>query len=120
MQEQSKREESLSEELLDRVTGAGCCASTTRNPGPGSFLTCPSCQAMAHAYGIHINRRDHSQELVDVNVNSGRYFDANAHFNTSTENHEAAQMFYQHMEAHGHPDFLAAFAQQRQHYNPDA
>jgi hypothetical protein len=118
MQEQRKREESLSEELLDRVTGAGSILSTSKNPGPGSFLDCADCQSRAVLYGRDIYRRDRYQAAVDQVVAEGHPAHADIFNEGSSSHHRSAQQRYQDMAAHGHPDFPAALGQQRQNYNP--
>ena len=71
MEEHLKREEPLSEELLEGITGAGGSASPSGNPGPGSFLDCPSCRSDARQYAYHIQMRDRHQQLVDNHVHGG-------------------------------------------------
>ena len=115
MQEHSKREESLSEELLDRVTGAGGGASRL----PGSFSSCPSCQANEQKYSQHIYIRDGLQWNVDSHVSVGDYAEADISLKHSEKHHTRAQEVFQQMAAHGHPDFPAALNQPRQNYNPD-
>jgi hypothetical protein len=73
MEEHTTREEPLSEELLDGITGAGGGASRLGNPGPGSFSSCPSCQANEQKYSQHIYIRDGLQRNVDSHVSLGDY-----------------------------------------------
>jgi hypothetical protein len=116
MQEHSKREEPLEEELLDRVSGAGSSVSTTRNPGP--FLDCRECRSEARQHAGHIIMRDGHQTSVDYMVSHGNNAMAELYNQASNERHQWAQESYQKMEAHGHPDFPAALRQLRQNYNP--
>jgi hypothetical protein len=118
MQEHTTREESLSEEFLEGITGAGGSASPSGNPGPGSFLNCPSCQEHAWEYAYHIYRRDSSQESIDFHAHIGETAEADGHLQYSKRQHTRAQQVFQQMAAHGHPDFPAALRQQRQNYNP--
>ena len=116
MQEHNKREEPLEEELLDRVTGAGGSASTSRNPGP--FLNCGDCRSEALQHAYHIYFRDEHQTSVDHMVSHGNNALADFYNQASNERHQLAQESYQKMAAHGHADFPAALGQQRQNYNP--
>jgi hypothetical protein len=109
MQEYTNREEPLSEELLEAVTGAG---------GEGSFLNCPSCHVHAVHYDFHIYMRDDIQQSIDSKVRVGNYYAADLNFKDSENHHRAAQDIYEEMAAHGHPDFPAALSHQRQNYNP--
>src|SRR5689334_6207630 len=120
MQEHSKREELLNEELLEWVTGASGNghASTSKLPRPGSFLHCQECKTAAWWYNHHISRRDRVQVDVDSAVAQGSLVSADQHLQLSQQYHEWAQARYAQMEAHGHPDFPAALRQQRRNYNP--
>jgi hypothetical protein len=120
MQEQSQREEQLREEQLEWVTGASGNGSPSNHPGPGSYLTCQACQRTAHQYHNAIVLRDLNSRLVDGHVSQGNLRIADIFLQSAGETHQMAQNLYGEMAAHGHPDFPAAFAQQRQHYNPDA
>ena len=119
MEEHTTREEPLSEELLDGITGAGGGASRLGNPGPGSFSSCPSCQANEQKYSQHIYIRDGLQRNVDSHVRVGDYAEADLSLKHSEKHHTRAQEVFQQMAAHGHPDFPAALNQQRRNYNPD-
>ena len=69
MQEQSKREEPLSEELLEGITGGTEGASGSgRTQAPTSFLHCAQCLLNAQQYGTHIRTRDEYQTAVDMVV----------------------------------------------------
>ena len=121
MQEHSKREESLSEELLEGTTGGtGGASGSGRTQGPTSFLNCPQCQSEAHRYSRLIFMRDRHQNAVDYGVSHGNNAVAEIFNQASNQRHQGAQESYQKMAAHGHRDFPAALGQQRLHYNPDA
>jgi hypothetical protein len=111
MQEYTNRAEPLSEELLEAVTGAGGGMS---RPGPGSFLDCPSCKRAYASYDDAILWRQRYQHGADAAQTYGNQQSA-AHYSAkSTQMDQTAQAKYQQMANHGHPDFLAAFSQQRQ------
>ena len=119
MQEQSKREEPLSEELLEGITGGtGGASGSGRTQGPTSFLDCRQCRSEARRYGAHIRERDYGPVSVDIALRDGHPAIADAINHMSGQSNQKAQESYQKMEAHGHPDFPAALRQQRQNYNP--
>jgi hypothetical protein len=120
MEEHTEREEPLSEELLEWVTGASGNGnvSTSNHPGPGSFLHCRDCQAGAAMYDYHIHGRDTTQAEVDSAIAQGAPHTADMLLQWSNEHHQSAQAHYEQMAAHGHPDFPAALRQQRRNYNP--
>ena len=119
MQEHSKREESLSEELLEGISGGtGGASGSGRTQAPTSFLDCPQCQSEAHRYSRLIFMRDRHQSAVDYGVSHGNNAVADIFNQASNQRNQGAQESYQKMEAHGHPDFPAALRQQRQNYNP--
>ena len=116
MEEHTKREESLREELLEWVTGAGCCVSTSRNPG--SFLNCAECQAKADLYDFNLRIRDHWDAIADSAVRQGDPATADLALTAANGNHQRVQEIYGAMDVHGHPDFPAALRAQRRNYNP--
>jgi hypothetical protein len=119
MQEHSKREESLSEELLEGITGGtGGASGSGRTQGPTSFLNCRECRSEARRYGLYINVRDQHQNAVDFAVSHNNNPLADVLNQASNQYDRQAQGSYQKMEAHRHPDFPAALRQQRQNYNP--
>ena len=121
MQEHSKREEPLSEDLLEGMTGGtGGASGSGRTQCPTSFLNCPQCQSEAQRYGGQIITRDRMQNAVDSAVSHSNPVMADVFNQESNHWNQQAQKSYQKMAAHGHPDFPAALGQQRLHYNPDA
>ena len=119
MQEHNKREEPLSEELLEGITGGtGGASGSGRTQGPTSFLNCPQCLSEAQQFGTHIRTRDEYQTAVDMVVSHDGGAAADGINRASHLHHQLAQESYQNMEAHGHPDFPSALRLLRLNYNP--
>ena len=93
MKENIKRDEPLSEELLEQVTGAA-----------GSFASCRECGNTMNQYIRTIRTRNDNQSKAFEAVVEGNNRGAAVYSQEYNNNHLLAQQKYQQMAAHGHPD----------------
>ena len=95
MEEHSQREEPLSEELLEWVTGA------RSDP---SFYKCPDCQEALAEYRHHIQVRNVLQADAHAAMAEGAPEIADEILRISNVHHQAAQEYSVQLAAHHHPN----------------
>ena len=116
MQEHTKREESLREEFLEGITGAGGILSLLHSSN--NFRDCVECQVRTQAFERHVSLHDRYIASVNHMEGLGQTAMVDRSLQVAGHHQQMAQETYQAMAAHGHPDFPAALNQRRQNSNP--
>ena len=94
MEENTKMEDQLSEELLDMVTG-----------GNGPVADCPSCRIRLHIYNTVKARHENHEIRVDIAAIQGNVHAQHNDKGQADAFYKIAQEQYEKIVGHGHSDF---------------
>jgi hypothetical protein len=97
IEENTKMEDHLSEEQLDRVTG-----------GTGHVADCPSCNVRLHIVNRVKGYQEHHESLLDAAAIQGDAAAQNEHKKQADLFYKEALKQYEKIIAHGHSDFPGA------------
>jgi hypothetical protein len=109
MEENTKMEDQLSEELLDMVTGGtGRADSSGNNVGNGRAADCPTCSSNLQMYDIAKGLHEGNERQLDAAAIVGNTRAVNSHKRQADLFYKMAQEEHQKIIAHGHTDFPPA------------
>jgi hypothetical protein len=103
MEENAKREELLSEELLESVMGGtGGTGGASSSRGAGRIADCPECSMKTGEFRYKMSAHENQESLVNNPLPSRT---PSQHKSLADKLYQQADRAYHQIKAHGHSDF---------------